>query len=275
MSAAHGSRGERAKPGEAGARTLSMRLAPSHVRASSARGLPRRPRPRPLVGAAVVGALGLSLLTLATSACTRAAGSDPAGRGPEAASHAVAARQVGTDPGGVGDGTPLAPKPGHALAAFAAGCFWGVEETFRQVPGVTATAVGYTGGTTERPTYEQVCSHTTGHAEAVLVEFDPAKVAYRDLVVVFFANHDPTTVNRQGPDVGDQYRSAVFTFDDAQAAVVRAEAAATEKELGRRVVTRVSAAMPFWKAEGYHQQYDEKTGTRSCPLPKRLPRPAT
>src|SRR5262249_20128115 len=125
-------------------------------------------------------------------------------------------RAVGTDPGGVGAGTPLQPKAGHALAAFAAGCFWGVEDTFRQVPGVTATAVGFTGGHTKSPTYETVCSHTTGHAETVLVEFDPKLVSYDDLLRVFFMNHDPTTKNRQGPDVGDQYRSAVFTFDDGQ-----------------------------------------------------------
>lgn len=233
----------------------------------------RRPRPRPLSPSARLAAL--VLLGALGVGCSRPAGPEPLGKGAADAPHAALARHVGTDPGGVGDGTPLAPKPGHALAVFAAGCFWGVEETFRQVPGVTATAVGYTGGTTEHPTYEQVCTHTTGHAEAVLVEFDPAKISYRELVVVFFANHDPTTPNRQGPDVGDQYRSAVFTFDDAQAATVRAEAAAAERELGRRVVTRVAPVVPFWKAEAYHQQYDEKTGTRSCPLPKRLPRTTT
>ena len=184
---------------------------------------------------------------------------------------AVAAKaRVGVDPGHAGRGTPLQPAPGHELAAFAAGCFWGVEETFRQVPGVVATAVGYSGGHTLDPTYESVCTHTTGHAETVLVEFDPKVVGYATLLNVFFKNHDPTTWNRQGPDVGDQYRSAVFTLSPAQAA---AAAAAKEKEgktLGREVVTIVEPLGRFWKAEEYHQQYDEKTGTHSCPTPRGL-----
>lgn len=189
-----------------------------------------------------------------------------------ASSAAVTRRAVGNDPGKVGAGTPLQPRAGNELAAFAAGCFWGVEDNFRQVPGVVATAVGYTGGTKDRPTYEDVCAHRTGHAEAVLVEFDPTKVTYEQLVVVFFKNHDPTTMNRQGPDVGNQYRSAVFTFSDKQAETVRTVMAAEEKERAKKVVTLVSAAAPFWKAEEYHQQYDEKTGTHSCPLPKGLPK---
>lgn len=180
-------------------------------------------------------------------------------------------RQVGADPGGVGAGTPLTPKPGHQLAAFAAGCFWGVEDNFRQVPGVLATAVGYTGGHTPKPTYEDVCTHTTGHAETVLLEFDPAQVSYAQLLTVFFANHDPTTVNRQGPDVGDNYRSDIFTFDDAQAAAAKAAVSAQERERGEKVATRVDPIGAFWKAEEYHQQYDEKTGTHSCPIPKGLP----
>src|SRR5688572_2512134 len=184
-------------------------------------------------------------------------------------------RVVGTDPGGVGNGTPLKPKPGNELAAFAAGCFWGVEDNFRQVPGVVATAVGYTGGRTEHPTYESVCSHTTGHAEAVLVEFDPTKVRYDDLLRVFFANHDPTTKNRQGPDVGDQYRSAIFTFSAGQEAAARAAAATEQGKLGKPVTTEVSRIGSFWKAEEYHQQYDEKTGTHSCPMPKGLARDGT
>lgn len=193
----------------------------------------------------------------------------PAPSPPPAARHAV-----GNDPGQVGTGTPLTPRPGNELAAFAGGCFWGVEDTLRQVPGVVATAVGYTGGSTQNPTYDQVCSHTTGHAEAVLIEFDPAKITYDQLLTVFFKNHNPTTLNRQGPDVGDQYRSAVFTFSDKQAEAARNAMAREEKELGKKVVTRVSPIGPYWKAEEYHQQYDEKTGTHSCPLPKGLPQGA-
>ena len=139
----------------------------------------------------------------------------------------AATSAVGADPGHVGAGTPLAPREGHALAAFAGGCFWGVEDAFRHVPGVVATAVGYTGGHTDAPTYESVCSHTTGHAETVLVEFDPKLVSYDALLNVFFKNHNPTTMNYQGPDVGDQYRSAVFTFSPEQA---KAAAEAKDRE---------------------------------------------
>ena len=175
---------------------------------------------------------------------------------------------IGTDPGHAGAGTPLTPQPGHELAAFAAGCFWGVEDNFRQVPGVTATAVGYTGGTTQNPTYESVCSHTTGHAETVLIEYDPTKVTYDDLLRVFFLNHDPTTKNRQGPDVGDQYRSAIFTLDDKQTAMAESAAKLESQRLGKEVTTQITKLGQFWKAEEYHQQYDEKTGTHSCPMPR-------
>jgi len=184
---------------------------------------------------------------------------------------AATAPRVGTDPGHAGRGAPLAPAPGHELAAFAAGCFWGVEDNFRQVPGVVATAVGYTGGRTDDPSYESVCTHTTGHAETVLVEFDPQKVSYATLLQVFFKNHDPTTRNRQGPDVGDQYRSAVFTLSPAQAAAATAAREGEAKALGRPVVTIIEPLGRFWKAEEYHQQYDEKSGTHSCPMPKGLP----
>lgn len=210
------------------------------------------------------------LLMLLLSAC-RMPGGTP-GEGDAARSGATARRNVGTDPGKVGAGTPLEARPGNELAAFAAGCFWGVEDTFRQVPGVVATAVGYTGGRTSNPGYLQVSSHLTGHAETVLVEFDPTKISYEQLLVVFFKNHDPTTLDRQGPDVGSQYRSAIFTFSDRQAEAVRGALAAEEKARGEKVVTAVSPAAPFWKAEEYHQQYDEKTGTHSCPIPKGLPK---
>ena len=177
-------------------------------------------------------------------------------------------RQVANDPGAVGAGTPLKAKDGHELAEFAGGCFWGVEDNFRQVPGVTATAVGYTGGKTQNPTYETVCTHTTGHAETVLVEYDPAKVTYDDLLRIFFMNHDPTTPNRQGPDVGTNYRSAVYTFSDAQATAAKAFATKVSASMGRPVTTEIAPVAQFWKAEEYHQQYDEKTGTHSCPMPK-------
>lgn len=210
-------------------------------------------------------------LLLLLAAC-RSGGADKLDEGDAARASAVARRDVGTNPGKVGAGTPLEARPGHELAAFAAGCFWGVEDTFRQVPGVVATAVGYTGGRTTNPSYLQVSSHRTGHAETVLVEFDPAKISYEQLLVVFFKNHDPTTLDRQGPDVGSQYRSAIFTFSDKQAEAARAALAAEEKARAEKVVTVVSPAAPFWKAEEYHQQYDEKTGTHSCPIPQGLPK---
>jgi len=174
---------------------------------------------------------------------------------------------VGADPGHVGRGTSLAARPGHELAAFAAGCFWGVEDAFRKVPGVTATAVGYTGGHTKDPTYEVVCDHGTGHAETVLIEFDPKVVTYERLLTVFFRIHDPTTPNRQGPDVGDQYRSAVFTFSPAQETAAKESAARHQTKLGRPVVTQIAGAGAFYKAEDYHQQYAEKTGHHGCAVP--------
>ncbi len=176
---------------------------------------------------------------------------------------------VGTDPGHAGQGTPLVAAGGHQLAAFAEGCFWGSEDTFRHVAGVTATAVGYTGGHTKSPSYEDVCSHTTGHAETVLVEFDPGRVSYDKLLRTFFDSHDPTTKNRQGPDVGDQYRSAVFTFSPEQESVVRASVAAEQKSYAKPITTEIRPIGEFYKAEDYHQQYDEKTGRHSCPLPPR------
>ncbi|MEO7329199.1 MAG: peptide-methionine (S)-S-oxide reductase MsrA [Minicystis sp.] len=198
---------------------------------------------------------------------------------PESAAHAPIAQEkvastlaprvakVGAEPGHAGKGTPLAPAPGHELAAFAAGCFWGVEDAFRQVPGVTATAVGYTGGRTKDPTYEIVCEHESGHAETVLVEFDPARVGYDRLVEVFFEIHDPTTLNRQGPDEGDQYRSAIFTFSPAQEAAARTGATRTQSKRKQPVVTQIAPIPAFYKAEGYHQQYAEKTGHHGCAVP--------
>ena len=153
-------------------------------------------------------------------------------------------------------------------ATFAAGCFWGVEAAFRQVPGVVDAISGYTGGTTSTPTYEQVCSHTTGHAEAVEVTFDPSMVSYERLLEVFWSIHNPTTKDRQGLDLGSQYRSAVFYHNEAQrSAAERVKAQLTKSgRHGRPIVTEITPASTFWKAEEYHQRYHEKHGG-SCPLP--------
>jgi peptide-methionine (S)-S-oxide reductase len=173
----------------------------------------------------------------------------------------------GTNPGHAGHGTPLVPAPGHALAVFGQGCFWGVEERFRKVPGVVATAVGYAGGTTANPSYEDVCTHTTGHAEVVLVEFDPAGVSYGQLLDFFWKTHDPTSGNRQGPDVGSNYRSAIYTFGPEQQAAAMASREAAQARLADRITTEIAPAGPFWIAENYHQQWDEKHGYLSCPVP--------
>jgi peptide-methionine (S)-S-oxide reductase len=194
---------------------------------------------------------------------------------PVASAFAASHARVGTNPGHAGVGTPLAPEAGHQLAAFAAGCFWGVEDLFRQVPGVLATAVGYSGGHTDNPDYPSVCTHTTGHAETVLLEFDPQRVSYDTLLNVFFKNHDPTTKNRQGPDVGDQYRSEIFTFSPDQTAAAKRAMAREQTEQQRPITTLIEPLGRFWKAEDYHQQYDEKTGTHSCPLPRGLTAEAT
>ncbi len=151
-------------------------------------------------------------------------------------------------------------------ATFAAGCFWGVEAAFRQTKGVKSTAVGYTGGTTASPTYEQVCTDRTGHAEAVEVEFNPAEVSYDQLLDVFWEIHDPTQRNRQGPDVGSQYRSAVFYHTPAQQAAAEASKARLEKsgKYPRPIATQIVPATTFNRAEEYHQQYLEKRGQASC-----------
>jgi peptide-methionine (S)-S-oxide reductase len=154
------------------------------------------------------------------------------------------------------------------VAMFGAGCFWGVEATFRKVPGVLDTAVGYSGGHTKNPTYKQVCTDKTGHAEVIRIEFDPAKISYKQLLEVFWANHDPTTVNRQGPDVGTQYRSVVFFFSpeqEAAAKTVKAELTRA-KRFGRPIVTQIVPAGEFWRAEEYHQRYLEKKGLDNCHL---------
>lgn len=151
-----------------------------------------------------------------------------------------------------------------AIATFGAGCFWGVESAFRRVEGVTSTSVGYAGGTVANPTYQDVCTGTTGHAEVVRVEFDPAVVSYDRLLDVFFDIHDPTQVNRQGPDVGSQYRSVIFTHDAEQAASAEAakQRLGSTGAHGRPIATAVEPAGDYWLAEDYHQQYDEKRRSR-------------
>ncbi|HEV8048570.1 MAG TPA: peptide-methionine (S)-S-oxide reductase MsrA [Terriglobales bacterium] len=153
-----------------------------------------------------------------------------------------------------------------AKATFAAGCFWGVEATFRQLPGVISTRVGYIGGSTANPTYQQVCMDTTGHAEAVEIEYDPSKLSYDKLLEVFWENHDPTQLNRQGPDWGKQYRSAIFFHSPEQETEAKASKEQLEKShrFSKPVVTQIVPATTFFEAEDYHQQYLEKKGLASC-----------
>jgi len=155
-----------------------------------------------------------------------------------------------------------------ATATFGAGCFWGVEEAFRRTPGVTETAVGYMGGHLENPSYQAVCTDRTGHAEVVQVQFDPSQIDYERLLEIFWELHDPTTLNRQGPDVGTQYRSAVFYHDEAQqaAAARLKERLQASGRFPRPVVTEITPASTFWRAEEYHQKYIQKNGGASCHL---------
>ncbi len=157
----------------------------------------------------------------------------------------------------------------QSKATFAAGCFWGVEAMFRQVEGVVDAAVGYTGGQTDQPSYKDVCTGRTGHAEAVEIVYDPARVSYESLLDVFWGGHDPTTLNRQGPDRGTQYRSTIFYHDEAQ----RAAAEASRERWTRSgrfrgpIVTEITPASTFYRAEEYHQRYNEKHGLAGCHLP--------
>ncbi len=145
-------------------------------------------------------------------------------------------------------------------ALFGAGCFWGVEETFSKIPGVLKTEVGYSGGNTINPNYETVCSGTTNHAEVVLVEYDQNQILYQDLIVHFWECHDPTTLNRQGPDVGTQYRSVIFYFDDNQKTIAEDSKIDHSKKSNLQIVTEISKAKEYYKAEEYHQKYIQKTG---------------
>ena len=152
------------------------------------------------------------------------------------------------------------------LATFGAGCFWGVEAAFRNIPGVIDAAVGYSGGKTENPTYRDVCSDETGHAEVVQVTFDPEKVSYQQLLDAFFKMHDPTQVNRQGPDFGTQYRTAIFFHSPEQEAIAKKtkEALQASGKFRAPIATEITPASPFWRAEEYHQRYLEKRGAASC-----------
>ena len=152
-------------------------------------------------------------------------------------------------------------------ACFAAGCFWGVQFYFDQIPGVTTTKVGYTGGQLDEPTYDEVCTGTTGHAEAVLVEFDAGQISYETLCKHFFRLHDPTQLNRQGPDVGDQYRSAIFYLTDAQHELAEAALQAAQPSFKSPIVTVIEPLGPFYDAEDYHQKFAERTGRGMCHIP--------
>lgn len=167
------------------------------------------------------------------------------------------------------ENSPLKANKGKTeKAMFGAGCFWGVEETFRQTKGVVSTAVGYSGGKTENPTYRDICNHGTGHAEVVQVEFDPALVTYEQLLDVFWTNHNPTTLNQQGPDVGDQYRSVIFTHSKEQEEIAKASLEKLRKKgtFSRPIVTIIEPAKKFYIAEEYHQKYLAKQGRSSCHL---------
>ena len=155
------------------------------------------------------------------------------------------------------------PKREHAM--FGAGCFWGVEHRFRQVEGVIDVKAGYSGGSVPGPSYEEVCSGKTGHAEVVLVEFDPDVVSYEELLEAFWAVHDPTTPDRQGPDVGSQYRSVIFYFTEDQNRMARESEAAEQAHLEKKIITEITAAGEFWPAEEHHQRYYEKNGVGGCP----------
>lgn len=154
------------------------------------------------------------------------------------------------------------------VATFAAGCFWGVESSFRRLPGVVDAVVGYTGGTADQPSYEQVCSGRTGHAEAVQIQFDPSQISYSQLVDAFWKVHDPTTLNRQGPDFGTQYRSAIFTHSEVQSMEAKVSMEAAQAQFRDPIVTHIEPAGTFWPAEEYHQRYFEKKGIEGgCHVP--------
>jgi peptide-methionine (S)-S-oxide reductase len=154
--------------------------------------------------------------------------------------------------------------PKTEVAIFAAGCFWGVEEAFRTLDGVTATEVGYTGGDTDEPTYDEVCDGNTGHAEAVKITFDPREISYEQLLDIFWESHDPTTLDRQGPDIGEQYRSMIFYMTPEQKELAEWSKQAAQNRYTKKIVTRIAKAEHWWKAESRHQQYFFKRGGGIC-----------
>jgi peptide-methionine (S)-S-oxide reductase len=216
--------------------------------------------------------LGLSVAALAGVALAIAAASVAPARRGNGENLMIGNPACGKNPGNAGHGTPLVTTGKNQLAIFAQGCFWGVEERLRKVPGVIATAVGYAGGQAANPSYEEVSRGSTGHAEAVLVEFDPAKVSYAQLLRFFWETHDPTSGNAQGPDRGTQYRSAIFTFGAEQQKEAAASREEAQKGLRDPITTEIAPAGPFWIAEAYHQQWDERHGSLSCPLSHRARR---
>lgn len=212
--------------------------------------------------------ISVACCVIVAAACIVAAGR-PSGSGPDPADNREALMDNPTfdrmlSP--TGHSTPASDTQ-LQNATFGAGCFWGVEAVFRRIPGVVATAVGYAGGTTDRPTYKDVCTDRTGHAEVVRVQFDPDKVTYEELLNIFWDNHDPTTLNRQGPDVGTQYRSVIFYHNDSQRQAAEKSKADQQKQGkwgGRKIVTFIEPAPAFHLAEEYHQRYLEKRGESSC-----------
>jgi methionine-S-sulfoxide reductase len=208
--------------------------------------------------------------TEARSAASNAAASNPAAsstaktaNSSPASSAAAASQPVASNPASnpVSSSTPAMPTSSTtSIATFGAGCFWGVEHIFKDVAGVSDAVSGYSGGTLKNPTYQQICNGDTGHAEVVQVTFDPAKVSYEALVDIFFRLHDPTQVNGQGPDIGDQYRSVIHYHDDAQKATAEKVKAARAPKYKRPIATSIEAASKFYAAEDYHQDYYVKTG---------------
>ena len=218
---------------------------------------------RILIALAASGASMLAALAFAGESSPTPASNptEPAVPAPEAPKNPTMDRTLNPT------GQTVSPDVKLQYATFGAGCFWGVEATFRETPGVIATSVGYSGGKVENPTYKLVCTDTTGHAEVVHIQFDPTKISYEQVLQVFWDNHNPTTLNRQGPDVGSQYRSAIYFHDESQKAAAEKskKALADSGKWGTKpIVTEISAFSKFYAAEDYHQMYLEKRGLKAC-----------